>query len=179
MRYRKLKVKKKKITQNDASEWRIWKGRKVSKLNTQENSSHLLTVLHIKDLNEVGFPGIVLCQGCRSRYSFLPTPSSLCNCVIASHLSALDVFLWFWIVCVKLDIWWNWNTINWKNHPGIEAEFVYIILCIFNCVHYMVYVILCVCIILHIYIILCLSPAKIGRVWPQPLPGPCSFYGPA
>ena len=60
---------------------------------TKESSSHLLTVLHIKDLNEVGFPGIVLCQGCRSRYSFLPTPSSLCNSVIASHLSALDVFL--------------------------------------------------------------------------------------
>ena len=146
MRYRKLKVKKKKITQNDLSDWRIWKGRKVSKLNTKESSSHLLTVLHIKDLNEVGFPGIVLCQGCRSRYSFLPTPSSLCNCVIASHLSAFDVFLWFWIVCVKLDIWWNWNTINWKNHPGIEAEFVYIILCTLYgvCVSYCIFILYCV-----------------------------------
>ena len=38
---------------------------------------HLLTILHIKYLDEVGFPAIVLCQGGCSCYSLLPTPSSL------------------------------------------------------------------------------------------------------
>ena len=45
--------------------------------NKGDGNSNLLAVLHIKDLDEVGLPAIVLCQSGSPCYSLLPTPSSL------------------------------------------------------------------------------------------------------
>ena len=42
-----------------------------------DGNPNLLAVLHIKDLDEVGLPAIVLCQSRSPCYSLLPTPSSL------------------------------------------------------------------------------------------------------
>ena len=42
-----------------------------------DGNPNLLAVLHIKDLDEVGLPAIVLCQSGSPCYSLLPTPPSL------------------------------------------------------------------------------------------------------
>ena len=42
-----------------------------------DGNPNLLAVLHIKDLDEVGLPAIVLCQSRSPCYSLLPTPSPL------------------------------------------------------------------------------------------------------
>ena len=42
-----------------------------------DGNPNLLAILHIKDLDEVGLPAIVLCQSRSPCYSLLPSPSSL------------------------------------------------------------------------------------------------------